>query len=363
MRVLFMARRFPPSIGGMQQFAYDLSEALPSQDIQLIKVVWGGASRLTLPLVLPWLFIRGLWQLWTDRSIEIIHIQDAVMSPLGWLLSILARRPWVVVAHGLDLTFKLKFYQKVNVYFARKAAFMIAISEATAEEARARGIDPNRLIVIPLGVDNKPVPHLNAQKVRRVLNLSSSDQVLLTVGRLARRKGVTWFIRNVLVDLPPDVHYVVIGDGVERQTIEKAIQETGTNERVHLLGAVDDKIKQTWLLAADIFVMPNVKVPGDMEGFGIVAHEAALSELPVVASKLEGIAQALQNDKNGILLPPADAKAYRKTITKMLKSPKTATAFGKQARKYTIKKFGWPAIAKQYREVYEKLTSSETEAS
>lgn len=357
MKVLFIARRFPPSIGGMQRFAYDLSEALPSQDIELIKVTWGGSSRLTLPFVLPVLFLRGLWVLLTDRSIQVIHMQDAVLSPLGWLLSLLSRRPWVVVAHGLDLTFKLAFYQKVNIFFARRASAMIAISEATAHEARIRGIESGKITVIPLGVEDVPQRKVDRVKTRASIGLKPNQPVLLTVGRLAKRKGVAWFIQQVMPSLPDDVHYVVLGDGVERDRVQAAVKTNNLEDRVHLLGAVSDEVKQDWLGSADIFVMPNIKVAGDMEGFGIVAHEAAMAGLPVVASNLEGIAQALQDGQNGILLSPEDAKAYQITITKLLSNTKDRQAFGAQARQYTISHFGWTVIAKKYRDVYEKVIS------
>ena len=355
---VFIARRFPPSIGGMQQFAYDLSEALPQQDIKLTKITWGGSSRLTLPVVLPWLFVRGLWSLWTDRSIEIIHIQDAVLSPLGWLLSKLSGRPWVVVAHGLDLTFKLQFYQKVNLFFARRCDAMIAISQATANEAEKRGIASTKITVIPLGVAEEPIATIDRSKVlASIIGLTENDKVLLTVGRLAKRKGVAWFITNVLPKLDQNVHYVVIGDGVERDHIDAAIVQQKVSNRVHLLGAVPVETKQLWLAAADIFVMPNIKIPGDMEGFGIVAHEAALAGVPVVASNLEGITEALQDGKNGILLPEKDVKLFQVKIQELLKDAKKRQAFGKQARAYTIKNFGWPKIASEYRRIYEQVIS------
>lgn len=357
MKVLFIARRFPPSIGGMQRFAYDLSQALPTQDIELRMVTWGGSSRLSLPFVLPVLFLRGLWAALTDRSIDVIHMQDAVLSPLGWLLSKLARRPWVVVAHGLDLTFKLAFYQKVNLFFARKTDAMIAISQATAHEALIRGVGKQRLIVIPLGVSDKPPARTNRTALLDGLGMKPSDTVLLTVGRLAKRKGVAWFIANVLPTLPADVHYVVLGGGVEQAKIESAIQKERLNERVHMLGVADDTVKEQWLSAADIFVMPNITVPGDMEGFGIVAHEAALAELPVVASNIEGIAQALQNNKNGILVAEQDVAAYTQALRKLLKSPEQRHTFGKQARRYTLQTFGWPTIAAEYKAVYKKIIS------
>lgn len=354
---VFIARRFPPSIGGMQQFAYDLSSALPEQGIALTKVTWGGSSRLTLPFVLPWLFIRGLWKLLTDLSIQAIHMQDAVLSPIGWLLSRLTGRPWIVIAHGLDLTFKLGFYQKVNVFFARRCDAMIAISQATADEATKRGIAPEKITVIPLGVKEELLVTVDRSTMVSSIGADQGSMILLTVGRLAKRKGVTWFIANVLPKLDENVHYVVIGDGVERDSIAQEIKKRNLGSRVHILGAVDTKTKQQWLACADIFVMPNVKVIGDMEGFGIVAHEAALAELPVVASNLEGITEALQDGKSGILLPEKNAAKYARTITELLSDEKQRKVFGRRAREYTLKTFGWPKIAAKYRAVYEKVIS------
>jgi phosphatidylinositol alpha-1,6-mannosyltransferase len=357
MRVLFIARRFPPSVGGMERFAYSLSESLPDKDTELVKITWSGSSRLTLFFAIPWLFLKGLWTLWTDRSIELIHMQDAVLSPPGWLLSKLSRRPWMVVAHGLDLTFKLQFYQNVTIFFAKRAGAMVAISEATAHEARIRGIQPNKLSIIPLGVDDEPKRPEDRGEILKAAGLTSTDQVLLTVGRLTKRKGVAWFITHVLPELPPKVHYVVIGDGAQRPAIEAAIHKVGLDDRVHMLGAVSDTVKQQWLATADIFVMPNIMVPGDMEGFGIVAHEAAMAELPVVASDLEGITQAIQDSKNGLLLKPGDAQAYKTTLARLLGNSAKRQSLGKQARRYTKETFGWSTIAKQYRAIYNKLIS------
>ena len=94
-----------------------------------------------------------------------------------------------------------------------------------------------------------------------------------------------------------------------------------------------------------------------MEGFGIVAHEAAMAELPVVASNIEGIAQALQDGENGILLQEKDAKAYQGTIEELLSDDKKRQALGRQARKYTLNTFGWSKIAQQYKDTYQKVIS------
>src|SRR5689334_7023779 len=124
--VLFVARKFPPSVGEMERFADDLLEALWSKRT-IEAVTWGGSNKW-LPLVLPLFFVRGAWLLLTDRTIGIIHMQDAVQAPVGWLLSRLFNKPYIVVAHGLDITYEKFGYQHLIVPFVRRADKIISIS-------------------------------------------------------------------------------------------------------------------------------------------------------------------------------------------------------------------------------------------
>src|SRR5579884_1731529 len=104
MKVLFVTRKFPPSVGGMQLFAHDLSQALATTtDVKLIK--WSGDGRVKAVLIaLPYLFIRSFWALlW--HKVDVIHLQDSLLTPGGRLLSLIFRKPYVVVIHGLDITY------------------------------------------------------------------------------------------------------------------------------------------------------------------------------------------------------------------------------------------------------------------
>jgi glycosyltransferase involved in cell wall biosynthesis len=357
MKLLFIARRFPPSVGGMERFAYDLSESIKEKE-RMDRITWGGSNKW-LPVVIPGLFLRAVWQLATDKSYTIIHIQDALLSPVGWLLHVLFRKPFIVVAHGLDITYQNSAYQKVIPWCLKRASAVISISEATAQEVIKRDYPLARSFVVPLGIidDTKEVPS-DRKLLAKKLDYTGSfedKKILITVGRFVKRKGVAWFIRNVLPPLvrqDDNVLYLVAGDGTERPAIEAAIAETGLEHKVNLLGKISDEARGLLYKNADVFVMPNIKVAGDIEGFGIVAHEAAVAGLPVVASDMEGIADALTNGKNGILLPSGDAKAYIKAITELLKSKAERHRFGKKARIFTLETFGWDRIADRYIEIY-----------
>jgi phosphatidylinositol alpha-1,6-mannosyltransferase len=186
----------------------------------------------------------------------------------------------------------------------------------------------------------------------------SKKKLLLTTGRLVKRKGVAWFIENTMPELikhDKDILYLIAGKGGQQEAIEAAIASKGLHDHVKLLGRVSDEDRTLLYTSCDIFVMPNIVVPGDMEGFGIVVHEAATAGLPVVASALEGILDALKDGKNGILIETRDTQGFVKEIEKLLANDKGRKEFGLKARRYTLETYSWKNIAGQYAKVYKKL--------
>lgn len=347
----------------MERFAHELTVALEKQPVRLNKVTWGGSNKW-LPLVLPWLLIGSLWAIGRDRSVDVVHVQDAALAPLGWLIHKIYGKPFVVIAHGLDVTFPNRFYQLMVPWFLRRAGAVVCISSATREELMMRRVSESAACVIPLGVTD-PFPKVDSDRrsLARSLGLPDleSRRILLTVGRLVERKGVAWFTTHVMPALSreSDVVYLVAGEGPERSAIEAAIEASGLTGRVHLLGKVNESTK--WLLyrSCDVFVMPNIRVPGDMEGFGIVAHEAAISEAPVVASDLEGITEALTDGRNAFLVTPEDVDAYVGQINALLADEGRRVRFGSSAREFTLREFDWDAIGAKYLEVYDRVVYSQ----
>lgn len=357
MKILFIARKFPPSVGGMERFAFDLSNAL-DEEVDVTRITWGGSNKW-LPLVLPMFFFRACWVLAT-KKIDIIHMQDAVQAPVGWLLHVIFRKPYIIVAHGLDITFEKGFYQRIIIPFVRRADQVVSISSATKDEADRRGVDKKKSVVVTLGTHDD---YGTIQPDRKLLGEHlgmdlSKKKLLLTTGRLVKRKGVAWFIENVMPELvkrDAAVLYLVAGKGGQQEAIENAIARNGMKDHVKLVGRVSDEDRTLLYTSCDIFVMPNIVVPGDMEGFGIVVHEAATAGLPVVASALEGILDALKDSKNGVLVETRDSKAFVKEIERLLGNDKKRKEVGLRARAYTLETYSWKNIATQYLKVYKKL--------
>ncbi|WNB86329.1 glycosyltransferase [Cellulomonas sp. ATA003] len=122
-----------------------------------------------------------------------------------------------------------------------------------------------------------------------------------------------WFVHEVLPDVD-GVVYLVAGEGPEAADIEDAARRRGVVDRVRLLGAVSAQDKELLMRGSDVFVQPNVPVPGDMEGFGLVAVEAAMRGALVLAADLEGLRDAVVHEQTGLLLPAQDAGAWRRRL-------------------------------------------------
>jgi glycosyltransferase involved in cell wall biosynthesis len=356
--ILFMARRFPPSVGGMERFASDLHAALRDKaDVHLVK--WGGSNKF-LPIVLPAFFVRACWILIT-RRVDVIHVQDALQSPLGAVLKLLFRKPLTVVVHGLDISFDNGLYQRVVPRALLRADHIFGISRAAGDEVVARGVPADRVSCVPLGItdDLYDPDHGSArERVLKEARLSESRRIVLSTGRLVKRKGVSWFVDAVLPDLvraDEQIAFVVSGDGPERPAIEQAVERRGLHDHVRLLGRTSDTVLRDLYNGSDVFVMPNIRVPGDMEGFGRVLLEAALCELPVVATGIEGIVDAITDGENGTLVADDDPAAFGAAVRAVLADPAAARQMGSHARAYTLAHFGWDRIADRYLAEYRRL--------
>lgn len=365
MRILFISRAYPPIVGGIENQNYELSQWLPKY--AEVKTIANQRGRFFLPIFAPYVFCIALWN---AHAYDIILLGDGTLGVIGWLLKKLTGTPVVSVVHGLDINYDSKslgvWYEKILIHlyqyfwvkkFLPSLDKLIAVGNETIQAGVSRGIPEEKFIFIPNGVDTeKHFKSHDRKELEDILDLSLVDKrVILTSGRLAKRKGVAWFVRNVLPKLPENILYVIAGDGIDRKNIEQARIETGMLNRVKVLGYVTDEIRNTLFNTCDLFVQPNIKVTGDMEGFGISVIEAASCELPVIASSLEGLKDAIKNGENGYLVETENEKQYTSIITELLNDTPRLQALKKKVRQYVINHYAWDNIAKQYADTLEKI--------
>ncbi|HYQ72514.1 MAG TPA: glycosyltransferase family 4 protein [Gammaproteobacteria bacterium] len=351
MNILFISRAYPPVIGGIERQNHEIGKALASiTRTDIIANTWG---KWLLPVFLPYALFKALLNI---RNYDAVLLGDGVLGILGYLLKSFSRIPVACIVHGLDLTYQNRLYQKLWIQvFLQRLDKLIAVGNATIHQGMLRGLPESKFIFIPNGVAVSAQHPCTRQDLENLLHRKIDGRVILTLGRLVRRKGVAWFIGNVMNQLGPDVTYIIAGEGREQPAILAAIQANNLQERVLYVGGVSDREKQLLFCTADIFVQPNIEVAGDMEGFGLVVLEAAMHGLVVIASDIEGLKDAIQDGQNGFLVATGDAGAYRRKIQEFLKNPGEKEALGMLARDYVIKNYAWPLIARRYLDVLSTL--------
>lgn len=347
MRVLFISRKYPPAVGGMETQAFGLLSAFPGEKETILL----GRSQLHLFWFIPYALVRGLV---LGRRCDLIHLCDGLLAPVGLVLKLLLRKPVTVTVHGLDVVYPNWIFQTVNVRCLRCLDFFMPVSQSTGDEMLRRGFSAEKMRVIPNGVDPHRLPPSLSRSYFEEWIRPEHRRVMMTVGRLVKRKGVVWFIENVLYRLPDDVLYLVVGEGSERKAIEQAIARHCIEHRVKLLGRVSDEKLATLYHFADVFVMPNIVVPGDREGFGLVPLEAAVSGLPVVASRVEGIPDAIHDGQNGFLVAEKDASAFVDRILFILHHSEPQV-LKEQVKEYSLAHCTWKRHIRQYEEVFDRL--------
>lgn len=356
MRVLFVSRAFPPVVGGIEQQNADLARFL-GNECELTLIANRRGKRF-LPFFYPWAILQALWLL---PKHDALLLGDGVLALLGAITKLFNPRKAVVsVFHGLDITYPFPLYQTFWVKrFFRSLDGAIAVSHATKNEAVKHGFDESKIFVIPNGIEAArfrfPEDHA---ALSALLGFDTTNTVvLLTIGRLVKRKGVAWFIRYVLPLLPTEFRYAVAGSGPEEAAIHDAIVASGTAERVVLLGRVRYTEKKILLGSADVFVQPNIPVPSDMEGFGIAVIEASAAGLPVVASRIDGLVDAITDGENGRLVTPEDAQAFADAITLLIEGS-VREAAGKRGQTFTEEHFDWSIVSKRYSALLEDFVKS-----
>lgn len=347
MNLLYITRKFPPMIGGLEKLSYALAKEF-SKKQQTTLITWGKSQKY-LPYFIPLAFFKACFFI-PMKHITHMHLGDALLAPLGLLLKILFNIKTSITVAGLDITFNFPGYQLIIPTCVAQLDTIICISDATLEECIKRGIPRNKCVVIPCGVYPKEISiKATRNDLEKIIKKDlTNKKILITVGRLVKRKGVYWFIENVLPKLNNNSIYLVIGDGPEKERIRKLIRKMHFTQRVLLLGKISDKKLYLVYKTADLFIMPNIKIDNNIEGFGIVAIEASSMGLPVIASNMEGISNAVINNQTGKLVESGESEQFVHAIdtANLLKK--------KDVANITKKNYSWEEIGKKYIHVLEK---------
>lgn len=344
----------------METFSWHLTEKYPAAK----KIIaYASRSQADIIWIAPLLLLQALLH---KSNASLFHLGDLVLAPLARPLKMMTKKPIVVTVHGLEITYleTSKLYHLLITRSLPAIDHFVCVSDNTAKKLQQIGISEKKITIIPHGIDTSvKIERIEAQKnICALIDLSWPDcqnhLVLLSVGRLIKRKGLAWFINNVMPEISElNPLLIITSEGPEKKVIQDIIDKKNLASSVKLVGQVDDQALQQLYHGADIFIMPNIHVENDVEGFGFVGIEAAAAGLPVLAAKIDGIPDAIHHEKNGILAQPEDAAAYIEILTHWHNNPKQRETFAKQAQEYTLQTFQWEKIAKQYETLFNQITT------
>ena len=221
------------------------------------------------------------------------------------------------------------------------------------------GADPERLTVVPYGVDGerfKPNPATRG-RVRASHGLDDNDRVVVAAGRLVRKKGFDYLIAAVslLAAKWPTLTLVIAGSGDLEDELRGQATALGIATQVRFEGAVTQPQVAEWLAAADVAVVPSVRDDaGNVDGLPNSVLEALVSGTPVVATPAGGIATVAVDGETALVVPERDAAALARALERLLAEPDRGRALGRSARDTVRRTHDWSCVAERFEESYER---------
>ncbi len=379
-RLLVLTELFLPTKGGTAVWAAEVYKRLGGKEIHIVTADVPGATevdaahpnsihRLNLKRV-SWLrpeslamyarFLLRSLTLSLTRRFDAVHAFRALPEGLvAWLVARLTFRPVVIYAHGEELTTWGRGGKYKAMRFAlRHADRVIANSEHTRSTLLSMGIEPARITIVYPGVDVSLFrPELDSTDLRDSLDIRAHEKLILSVGRLSRRKGFDQMIRAVarLKAQGVPVRYVIAGIGEDADYLDGLIREHDLQSIVHRIGAVTDRDLPRWMNACDFFAMPNREINGDNEGFGMVFIEAAACAKPVLAGNSGGTGAAVIDGVTGLRVNGGELDEIEKAITTLL--GEKGHEMGRNGLRRVQDTFSWERVAGRTRQL---LTDSDS---
>ena len=369
LRVLFLSWNFPPVVGGIEAMAEQLFLGLADRghDVRLLTCGSEGypprsgverASRPGIPAYVGFALRRG-WTLCETWRPDVLLCGSVVSGPAAWWLSRRFGLPYLLVVYGGELRKQGSLYRASLRLFMAGAKRICAISRQTADLLWPFRVAADRVRLVYPGVRAGEFSGDRAG-ARAVFPEWEGRRVLLTVGRLIRRKGVLEFVEQVMPGLArryPDVLYLVVGEDATRsllhaermkERIREAIGRLKLERHVQLLGRVEDARLNRIFHRADIFVLPGRDIPGDAEGFGIVFSEAALAGAPGVATRVGGMPEAVLDEQTGLVVEPDNPRALEEALARLLENGPLRRRMAAAGAEHVRRELDWPIICAKY---------------
>jgi glycosyltransferase involved in cell wall biosynthesis len=366
LRICHFTYSFFPAIGGMEEVIHKLSLMMLENNIEphvFAPHVRGRENTLDVPYNViryqrPSSRDYGVQQLliplfWHHRKyrFDILHCHS--IYPPGYISSLFRKIqgvPFLITSHGGDLKenseghiINAKITRRIKKFLPEAGAVTVVSSEMKTRILRF-GIDPARTHVIANGISvGEFKQSCNAGKSR--------NPYILYLGRLREDKGadIALLAFSLLRQQNPDIRLKIAGDGREKDNLQKMSAKLSLNRHVDFLGSVKGTEK-TGLLRDALFLI----CPSRREAFGIVNLEAFASGLPVVASKVGGIPDTVNDGENGFLVEPGNPAQLAEKMQLLIENPALRERMSGKALQKAAQ-YDWKYIIQEYIALYKSI--------
>lgn len=374
-------------LGGAERVLLTLSRKIDREKFDLVLGIfvnqrkstdplWKEAEKLDLPLEpiriknrYGLLQILDLFRIMRKHHPDIIHTHGYKTNILGFLVAKLFGMPIVTTVHGLyPSKRKTELFVNLSLILLRHFDIIIVVSDQIKATLKNKKIPLEKMTTISNvpPIRNKESSS-NVNAFREEIGISSDAKLIGFVGRLEHVKGCAQLIQAIsqLADSHSDYYFVIVGEGPERESLERQVRELDLEKQIYFCGFRDD-VKYVFQ-SLDLYVLPSLN-----EGVPLALLEAMLHGVPVVATRVGGVPEVIQDRVNGILVPPNDPGALIKNILESLSNQDETAVRVLEAkrtisREYNVKnwigkieniytklvaphsnKFSWPYVSKDW---------------
>lgn len=367
--VLLVAGVFPPGVGGMQNYYYNLcrnskhnitvfaseyegdAEFDAKQRFRIIRKPFLTDEKVNLVPTLR--MIPQVMRTIRQESIDITIYGYILYGLIGLLLNLFRGRKYAVSVHGMDVMKLTRFFllRWLVKSILKHASTVMVNSAFTKHLMEGLGVDGEKIEIVYPGVEEF---YEKAEKDDALLERHGlrGKYVLMTLGRLVQRKGFDMVIKSLpeIKRQVPDAVYLVVGGGPEREALEKLARECGVEDSVVFAGRADDADLVKYYNLCDVFIMPSrlMEAEGDVEGFGIVYMEASSCFKPVIGGNSGGVVEAVLDGETGLIVNPASTESISKAVVRLYTDKDLARSLAAKGYRRAKTQFSYKMITKGF---------------
>ena len=251
-------------------------------------------------------------------------------------------------------------YSKIKKYNREHATHFVAITEKAKEALVTEGVRPNRISVVPAGLDcERFKPAEKNEQVAKKLGISKDSIRILFVGRLVPEKGIFDLLNafSILLRNVQNVELLIVGSGSSSMQIQisRLVANLKIGGKVKFLGSIEYSNMPQIHNLADVFCLPSIPTKTWAEQFGYSMVEAMACGKPVVSTSSGSIPEVVKDRATGILVKPNDPRGLESALEELILNKQERDAFGRNAREWVLQKFEANKIAMQLANIYCKF--------